>query len=590
MMSRTGRIKSFDPAKGYGYIHCYESSEDVFVHAKHINGYRPGNYVTFKEGRFKGRPEAQELDDWKENTTAAEEVDMATERHMEEVQRVGVYSIWEENPEVYCDIASRRRGDEQFEQWFRRTWGADEPLNLRRNDVEVAAAHGWDWRGDQSSEANDFPSAPALRRLASDGSNDESRFSDQGHTGTIRSYNTQKGYGFIASDDSPSQDYFVHSTQINGFRVGDKVMFALREWKGEIQAHQLRKIEYLPEDGYEGQESGSSSASPDSSPQAAETYQGVIKCFLEDKKKEGKGYGFIASKMYGADVYVGEKEFKKGDFKKGDVVNFIVRVDKQGRPRASKLAASTPEVDDKIYFGTVRSFNNDSASGYGFITCTEVTEKYSRDAFLHHKQIKDFKLGDAVKFKVRLNNQGHPQAFNLEAALNSMSWLMEGLMEETKETKETKEDEAEEQAEMSHAGVIKSFDVSNGYGFITCTETSEDIFLHAKVMEGFAVGDHVCFKIRLHKGRKQAHSLEHDEAHDDTLGDGKEDDTAYIGTIKSFNTEKGYGFIQCEELHAKYGRDVFIPLSQYQGMSVGGKVTFKIQVKKNQPQAMTCAW
>jgi CspA family cold shock protein len=48
-------------------------------------------------------------------------------------------------------------------------------------------------------------------------------------TGTVKFYNTQKGFGFIVPDDG-SKDVFVHATAleragINGLNEGQKVTF-----------------------------------------------------------------------------------------------------------------------------------------------------------------------------------------------------------------------------------------------------------------------------------------------------------------------------------------------------------------------------
>ncbi|MDZ7824378.1 MAG: cold-shock protein [Ahrensia sp.] len=48
-------------------------------------------------------------------------------------------------------------------------------------------------------------------------------------TGTVKFYNSQKGFGFIAPDGG-SQDVFVHATALeragmNGLNEGDKVNF-----------------------------------------------------------------------------------------------------------------------------------------------------------------------------------------------------------------------------------------------------------------------------------------------------------------------------------------------------------------------------
>lgn len=53
------------------------------------------------------------------------------------------------------------------------------------------------------------------------------------------------------------------------------------------------------------------------------------------------------------------------------------------------------------------------------------------------------------------------------------------------------------------------------------------------------------------------------------------------GTIKSLNELKGYGFIDCPELHAIFGCDVFIHYKQAIGMSQGQNVTFAVMLNKD---------
>ena len=52
-------------------------------------------------------------------------------------------------------------------------------------------------------------------------------------TGTVKWFNTEKGYGFIQPDDG-TKDVFVHATAleragINGLREGQKVSFDTQE-------------------------------------------------------------------------------------------------------------------------------------------------------------------------------------------------------------------------------------------------------------------------------------------------------------------------------------------------------------------------
>jgi len=52
-------------------------------------------------------------------------------------------------------------------------------------------------------------------------------------TGTVKFYNTSKGYGFVSPEDG-SKDVFVHATalesaSIHGLNEGDKITFVLED-------------------------------------------------------------------------------------------------------------------------------------------------------------------------------------------------------------------------------------------------------------------------------------------------------------------------------------------------------------------------
>jgi len=60
----------------------------------------------------------------------------------------------------------------------------------------------------------------------------------------------------------------------------------------------------------------------------------------------------------------------------------------------------------------------------------------------------------------------------------------------------------------------------------------------------------------------------------------------YQGRIKSFNTEKGFGFIESAEAHAQFGRDVFVHRSIIGSLTVGTQVSFTVETnKQGMPQA-----
>merc|ERR1740139_1242304 len=60
----------------------------------------------------------------------------------------------------------------------------------------------------------------------------------------------------------------------------------------------------------------------------------------------------------------------------------------------------------------------------------------------------------------------------------------------------------------------------------------------------------------------------------------------FLGVVKSFNEEKGFGFIRSDEVHSSHGQDVFLHHRQLGSFAVGSLVTFAVKVNdKGQPRA-----
>lgn len=63
-------------------------------------------------------------------------------------------------------------------------------------------------------------------------------------TGTVKWYNPQKGFGFIAPEDG-GKDVFVHATALEAAGIrelndGQQVTFELQEERGKTSAAQLK--------------------------------------------------------------------------------------------------------------------------------------------------------------------------------------------------------------------------------------------------------------------------------------------------------------------------------------------------------------
>ena len=158
-------------------------------------------------------------------------------------------------------------------------------------------------------------------------------------------------------------------------------------------------------------------------------------------------------------------------------------------------------------------------------------------------------------------------------------------------------------------GHIKSFSAITGFGFIQCSVVKEladyDIFLHGTQVgtAPVSVGATVSFTLKLHHdGRPQARDVIVEALPPSKDGEAvplmRMDPTAeseglsrqtYMGVVKSFCKEKGFGFVACDETHKIFQRDVFAHHSKIGGFAVGNLVRFRICVDpvKRMPKVLT---
>lgn len=138
-----------------------------------------------------------------------------------------------------------------------------------------------------------------------------------------------------------------------------------------------------------------------------------------------------------------------------------------------------------------------------------------------------------------------------------------------------------------HMGVIKSYNSDKGFGFIACDALKEehkgDVFLSQKHVGDFQAGSAVKFTAYLVDGKLQGRNLEdatgqvgpQQGAGGKPGGSAEEDIGDFIGTIKSYNSDKGFGFIVSPVLRAQgYDTDVFLPPDTIGSFAVGSSVAF----------------
>merc|ERR1719352_1212454 len=138
-------------------------------------------------------------------------------------------------------------------------------------------------------------------------------------------------------------------------------------------------------------------------------------------------------------------------------------------------------------------------------------------------------------------------------------------------------------------GTVKSWNPHKGWGHIECEAShvayGKDIFLLRSQLNGMipVKGDQVYFDVC--EGQK---GVEATNVHivSTTSTDGE---TVYMGSIKSWNPEKGWGHIICDQTRKLYGKDMFVLrsalASQTQTLAEGNQVQFTVAMGIKGPEA-----
>jgi len=368
-----------------------------------------------------------------------------------------------------------------------------------------------------------------------------------------------------------------------------------------------------------------------------DTFEGTLKSY-SDKN----GFGFIECQIikqkYGCDVFVHKNEGENVNV--GSRVTFQVLLNKKGQPQAKHVeVVAQPGLQiagdvhsagsDGLlgpFLGRVKS--NNPVNGYGFIACEKTQAVFNADVYMNGVEGCGIQPGQEVYFQVRSNQQGKPQAVGVPAVSSrkrsydsmstgqqeampptmrmqgeidwqSSSWQGEGLQPGQWQTGIWQHDGL-------FSGFLKSFNQEQGYGFICCDETRQlyhaDVFLHQNEALGLEVGSQISFRVHLNgRGQPQANSVSavggvakraKTEADSRSAPEPLHSmpvlpQGPFIGMVKSYNADTGYGFIECAVTKELFMQDVFLHKSQVaQGLEVGSNVSFQVRLNKlSKPQA-----
>lgn len=261
------------------------------------------------------------------------------------------------------------------------------------------------------------------------------------------------------------------------------------------------------------------------------------------------------------------------------------------------------------FVGTLKEYFPDSA--YGFIESKTFKEQFGdKECFIHADHLDPDGTGDLMV------KEGEEVIFPLVEDEESNAWAWAPIIPKTR----------------TFLGTIKSWTGGWGAasrGVIKCDTLwpvfEEDIFCHGAAAEYGGIdttpGASVLFELHVNKdGKPQASSprlpgspnphataspgfgqppAKRPRVHvaispqlQPQQGGGAVEGTWYTGIVKSFNDSKGFGFVDCADTHAIYGRDVFIyhQILTDSGADVGSTVQFEVMLNKSgHPQVKSCS-
>ena len=304
--------------------------------------------------------------------------------------------------------------------------------------------------------------------------------------GTVRWFDAERGFGFIALDDE-GDDLFVHASEVVGddrvLREGQEVEFEIGEGDRGPQARHVR-------------------VTADHASGAPLGVLGTVAWY-----EPAKGYGFVTPDSGGAEIFVHSSAIVGGGVvTEGQRVAFLV-VDGERGPEADHLlplGAQPSLAPDDGADGTVTWYDADK--GFGFIA----PEQGGEDVFVHVKALRGglagLVEGDRVTFDVVEGDRGW-QARDVQLAGGSGHRGGSRSAGHGRQGRPTTSQPAARGGE----GEVARYDPERGFGFITPDAGGPDLFVHVSVVRGTQVleeGDRVRFRVRQSDRGPQADDVE----------------------------------------------------------------------------------
>ncbi|VTR75645.1 putative cold shock protein A [Cellulomonas hominis] len=300
--------------------------------------------------------------------------------------------------------------------------------------------------------------------------------------GTVRWFDAERGFGFLALDDD-AEDLFVHASEIVGnddgtssLREGQTVEFEVGEGDRGPQARQVR-------------------VTGGSAVDAALGRLGTVAWY-----EPAKGYGFLTPDGGDDQIFVHSSAIVGGGvIEEGQRVAFLVVEGEKG-PQADHLLplgadARRQGVPSDGADGTVTWY--DAGKGFGFVT----PDTGGDDVFVHARSLAggatELAEGDRVTYRVTVGEKG-TQAQDVRLVGGSAS-RGRGAPGGGAGRGASGRPTASRGSARGGAGVVARYDADRGFGFITPDDGGPDLFVHVSVLQNTDAlyeGDRVRYQVR----------------------------------------------------------------------------------------------
>lgn len=448
--------------------------------------------------------------------------------------------------------------------------------------------------------------------------------------GAIKSFNAAKGFGFIECEQSfqmYSKDIFVLKSELPGgfASQGDRFRFnVVEEHNGPV----AREVQPLGRAAAPSHGSWHSAAAPMparrqsfSAPAApagvTDNFVGRVKSFNAEK-----GWGMIecpqTHREFGKDIFFSSSVLPGGYVNPGDEVSFTIKMEEKGPAAASVFLGA----HDSSYSGTIKSFSREK--GWGMIECPQTHQQFGKDVFFSETVAPDCFLakGQQVTFTIKMEEKGPAAASLSVAGSHSYGSTQRPKMTAARPTPARgmmyggcgiggcgavmgvggcggmapmmMQVQSAVKPDQAFFGAVKRWNAEKGWGHLDCDAVSKlygrDAFLLSGQLNGqsVAAGDLVSFTVLPSAKGPKAESCK--VLPPFAFRFAEKAGQTFQGTVKSWNEDKGFGFLEGGDIREIFGKDIFLHRRELQGkqVSVGDQVEFQVAIDdKGQPVAKT---